>query len=187
MLMAALVPHPLVEAVPAITLGIRVLWRLRAHTGRRVTDACGRASRNYGRGSSDVGRCPVRSLAPPYRGCAGEAGRLAAKAARSGGTQHPFLRLSGVSRQPFCHTARVIRRCKLGFRQYSFHPTRLALIPDAYMASACPDLFCTCYFPPLLSELQPLLAKVSAVGMIYRQQDHLLIVELLSSAVTAHH
>jgi hypothetical protein len=186
MLMTALVLHPLVEAVPAITPGLRVLWRLRAHTGRRLTDACGRASRNYGRWSADVVRCPVRSLAPPYRGGAREAGRLAARAARAGGTKHPFLPLSGVSRQPCCDTASVISRCKLGFRQYRFHPTRLALIPDAYMASARPDLFCTCYFPPLLSEFQPLLAKVSAVGMIYRQQDHLLIVELLSSAVTAH-
>ena len=37
------------------------------------------------------------------------------------------VRLSEVSRQPFCDTTCGIGRCKLGFKQYSFRRTHLAL------------------------------------------------------------
>jgi hypothetical protein len=92
-----------------------------------------------------------------------------------------------MPRQPFCDTAPMIGRCKLGFRQYSFRHARLALTLRAANDFGDLGLFRTCYCPPLLSKFQPLLAEVGSADMSHNQQAHSLIVTLPSlSAVTAH-
>jgi hypothetical protein len=72
----------------------------------------------------------------------------------------------------------VVNRCKLGFRQYSFRHARLTLTLHAANDFGDLGLFRTCYFPPLLSEFQSLLTKVSSAGMSHNQQAHPLIVTL---------
>lgn len=85
---------------------------------------------------------------------------------------------SEMPRQSFCDTAPVVGRCKLGFRQYSFHHARLALILRTANDFGELGLFRTCYFPPLLSELQSLLTEVGPAGMSHNQQAQSLMMTL---------
>ena len=84
-----------------------------------------------------------------------------------GGPQRPVLCPFGVSCQSFYDTAPVVGRCKLGFRQYSFHHTHLVLTRRIVNDLDTLGLFRTCYFPSPLSELQSLPIKVSPADMSY--------------------
>lgn len=84
-----------------------------------------------------------------------------------GGPQHPVLCPFGVPCQSFYDTAPVVSRCKLGFRQYSFHHTHLALTRRTANDFDALGLFRTCYCSPLLSESQSLPIEVSSAGMSY--------------------